>query len=289
MTTPPDTISQSTRITLNQILPSKSVPSSMRASARYRYIEASLTEVGLIEPLVVYPEKNAPEECYILLDGHLRLDILKRLGVLDCPCLIALDDEAFTYNRHVQRLSPIQEHRMIRRSLEKGVPEERLSKALHLNLSQIRQKKNLLNGIAPEVAELLKDRHINPSVFSILKRMKPLRQIECVDLMIAANQFHHSYAQALLAATKDDQLVASKEGAAVKGLSADEMSRMESEMEEVQRSYRVIESTFGITSLNLAVAKGYFSRLLTNDVIQSYLRQHHLELAEKISDIAAQD
>ncbi len=47
-------------------------------------------------------------------------------------CLVATDDEAYTYNKRVNRLAIIQEHRMILTALQKGVSEERLARALNL-------------------------------------------------------------------------------------------------------------------------------------------------------------
>jgi hypothetical protein len=45
---------------------------------------------------------------YMLVDGHLRHAALMDLGNSEAPCLIADDDEAFTYNKRVNRLSTIQ-------------------------------------------------------------------------------------------------------------------------------------------------------------------------------------
>ena len=44
----------------------------------------------------------------MLVDGHLRHAALSDLGNSEAPCLIADDDEAFTYNKRVNRLATIQ-------------------------------------------------------------------------------------------------------------------------------------------------------------------------------------
>jgi hypothetical protein len=75
-------------------------------------------------------------------------------------CLIATDDEAFTYNKRINRLAPIQEHFMIVRAIERGVSEQRIARALGVNVPRIRQKRALLHGICREVVELLKDKLI---------------------------------------------------------------------------------------------------------------------------------
>ena len=57
------------------------------------------------------------------------------------------------------------------------------------------QKKNLLDGITPEVAELLKDKIVPRDVFTYLKRMKPVRQLEAANLMLDLNNFSAKFAR----------------------------------------------------------------------------------------------
>lgn len=86
------------------------------------------------------------------------------------------------------------------------MPEERLARALNVNISNIRHKKALLDGIRPEAAELMKDKHVPNNTIGQLKQLKPIRQIEAVDLMIAMNKFTVSYARSLVVATQEAQL-----------------------------------------------------------------------------------
>ena len=60
---------------------------------------------------IVIPEPHKKGK-YLLLDGHLRIEILKELGALGVICLVATEDEAFTYNKRINRLATIQEHKM---------------------------------------------------------------------------------------------------------------------------------------------------------------------------------
>ena len=59
-------------------------------------------------------------------------DVLTDLGHPDAACIVADDDEAFTYNKRINRLATIQEHLMIVRAIDRGVSEEKLAKALIL-------------------------------------------------------------------------------------------------------------------------------------------------------------
>jgi hypothetical protein len=65
-----------------------------------------------VEPPTVWPDAENPG-VYFLLDGLLRIEALKDLGQTTVECLVATDDEAFTYNKRINRLSAPQEHRMI--------------------------------------------------------------------------------------------------------------------------------------------------------------------------------
>ncbi len=103
-------------LALAAILPSRPFKAPTRRSAKYRSVLASVQEVGIVEPPVVHPVKTRkagePTQ-YLLLDGHLRVEALRELGVGEVFCLLATDDEAYTYNHKVNRLRPIHEHFMI--------------------------------------------------------------------------------------------------------------------------------------------------------------------------------
>ena len=106
---------------LSDILPMRRVPDSTKQTARYKRIVASIDEVGIVEPLVV-ARRGKDEGPYMLVDGHLRHAALLDLGTSEAACLIADDDEAFTYNKRVNRLATIQEHYMIVKAIERGFP-----------------------------------------------------------------------------------------------------------------------------------------------------------------------
>ncbi|ASP60649.1 hypothetical protein CDO30_20475 (plasmid) [Sinorhizobium meliloti] len=76
--------------------------------------------IGLVEAPVVFADTRSAGTWY-LLDGHLRLEALKELGFAKVECLVATDDDTYTYNKRVNRLAPIEEHRMIARAIERGV------------------------------------------------------------------------------------------------------------------------------------------------------------------------
>jgi ParB-like chromosome segregation protein Spo0J len=268
-------------IPLAAILPLRKLTAAVKASRRYRMIAGSVAEVGIIEPPVVFADRRQPGS-YHLLDGHLRVEILKDRGEHEVFCLLATDDEAFTYNKRINRLAPIQEHFMIVRAIARGVPEARIARALGVNVARIRQKRALLHGICPEVAELLKDKHVSGSAVAQLKKMRFGRQIEAAELMLVANTFTQAYARALLAATPQDQLVDTAKPKQISGVSAEQMARMEREMANLQCDLKQIEDSYGGDVLNLVLARGYLVKLLGNPSVSQYLDRHQPDIGREL-------
>ncbi|PHR90580.1 MAG: chromosome partitioning protein ParB [Blastopirellula sp.] len=269
------------QLQVKQVLPTKVIEDDILKSSKYKQIRSSIREVGIIEPLVVRVDSKS----FILLDGHMRLEALKDLSINDVTCLIAKDDETFTYNKHINRIAPIQEHRMIIQAVKRGVPEEKIARALNMDVKSIISKQKLLNGICQEVADTLKDKVVAVGMFSILRKMKHFRQIKAISLMSDANVYTIPYARALLAATPNEQLTNPKKTKNIKGLNNRQISRMESEMASVEREYRLIEENYRPDVLNHTFAKGYLSSLLSNVRVVRYLAKHHSEVLTEFQNI----
>ncbi len=206
------------------------------STRKYKQIVSSINEVGLIEPLsVIQPDRKKPE--YLVLDGHLRVLALKELGMSVGPCLFAKDDETFSYNHHINRLSTIAEHYMIRRAIDRGMSKERLARAFNVNRS-INRRINLLEGIGPEAITLLQDKQFTPDVTRILRTMKAARQVEAVELMIASNTITVAHAEALLKATPPEQRTDVKPAEREKKTALiEQIEKLEKEMSQVQEKY----------------------------------------------------
>jgi hypothetical protein len=277
------------KLRLSNILPVKKLPKTVKKTKKYRQITATIREVGIVEPPIVTRQKGKPGT-FLLVEGHLRIEILKDLGIDEVICLIATDDESFTYNKRINRLATIQEHKMILKAIDRGVSEDRLAKVLDVNIPYIRAKRRLLDGICPEAVELLKDKHCPLNTFQALKKMKPMRQVEIAELMIMMNNFSVSYSKALLAATPRTQLIAPEKPKNFKGVSPEQIERMEREMANLQREIKLIEDSYGPDHLNLVLARGYLVSILSNNKVERYLNQHHGEILtefRKLSEVAS--
>jgi hypothetical protein len=265
-------------------LPLKQVKASLKATRKYQQVLASVLEVGIIEPLIVFPQ-SGKSDTYVLLDGHVRLEVLKQIGQTHARCLIATDDETYTYNKRVNQLAPIQEHVMILKAIKGGVSEERIAKALNVDVASIRQKRDLLDGICKEAAEILKNRLMSPKAFSFLKKMNPMRQIEVAELLVATNNCSVPYIKALLAATRPEMLVNGEKTKVVEGLTLEQVVKMEKEMETLQRDLKLVEESHSNEVFNLVLARGYLAKLFGNARVVRYLNQHHPDIFRELQAI----
>lgn len=273
------------RIAIADVIPLRVVRPTIKSSKKYTQIAASIRELGIIEPPVVTHQRSADGK-YLLLDGHLRIEALKDIGETEVVCLLSTDDEAITYNRRVSRIAIVQEHKMIMKAIERGVHEQRIAKALAIDIASVRAKVRLLNGICPEVIDMLKDKHIHMNAISILKRMQPLRQIEAVELMVAMNKFTASYAQSLLAATPQTMLVEPSKPKRVKGLTEKQMQLMQRESANLDRQFKLVEQTYGHDHLDLVLVNGYVAKLVANTRVVKFLTQHYAEILAEFQKIA---
>ena len=272
---------------IDAILPMKPLRPDMKMSAKFRQIVTSIKAVGLVEPPVVSPDPSNPGT-YFLLDGLLRIEALRDLGYLVVECLVSTDDEAFTYNKRINRLSAPQEHRMIVRAIERGVSEERLAAALGINVSSIQRRARLMDGIGDEASELLKDTACPLSVFDVLRKMSPLRQIEAAELMIGHNNFSRPFVMAMLAATPEAQLAPGKRKprTTTDTVTREQVTRLERELASLQQQTKGFEETYGLDNLHLTIAKAYLAKLLANVRVVRWLAQSKPEYLSEFQSIA---
>jgi hypothetical protein len=153
-------------------------------------------------------------------------------------------------------MATIQEHAMILKATRNGVSEERIARVLKVDVASIRQKRDLLNGICKEAAEILKNKHVSLGAFSFLRKMKPMRQTEVAD--------KHKV---------------------VESLTPEQVAKMEKEMEALQRDLKIVEDSHGNQVLNLVLVRGYLLKLFANSRIIRYLGQHHPDILRELQAI----
>src|SRR5271156_1648842 len=83
-------------VAVSNLRPTRALPPGLHETVKYRRIAASVSEVGLIEPLSVARQKDG---AYLLLDGHVRLDALRAQGAVEAAFIVARYDENFSFKK----------------------------------------------------------------------------------------------------------------------------------------------------------------------------------------------
>jgi AcrR family transcriptional regulator len=274
------------RVPLAKLIPLKKVPEKLKLSKKYQQILSSVREVGLVEPPAVAQVSGRPGS-YFLLDGHTRIEALKELGIEAVDCMVAVDDDTYTYNKRVNRLSAVQEHKMVVAAADRGVSVERLAAALGLSESTIRHRFRMLNGICEEVISYLADKPCPAKVFTFLRQLKPLRQMDAAELMVGQNNYSTAFATAIVATTSPEQLCDSP---TVKlpgdEVSIESMAILEKELATLQMQNSIVEDTYGPDVLHLVVIKNYWATLLGRASVVKWLAQHQPEYLREFQRIA---
>lgn len=174
---------------------------------------------------------------------------------------------------------------MIMRAMDHGVPEDKIAKALNIQVGSIVRKRTLLDGICAEAVDLLKDKMVAGGVFPLLKKMNAMRQIEVAELMNDAGIYSISYVKAALVSTPREQLTDPSKPKKVKGFTDEQITRMEAEMAKCEREYRLVEESYGEDVLSLTLAKGYLGSLLGNAPVVRHMAQHHAAILRQFQNI----
>jgi hypothetical protein len=269
-------------VRLDKLLPTRPLGDKLRQTIKYQALMASLREVGLVEPLSIYPQKGGK---YLILDGHARVEALRDLGISEALCLFATDDEGYTYNQKVNRIAPVQAHRMILKALEAGVPEERIAKALNLAIQTVRSNRHLLRNICPEAVELLRDKQVAGATFALLKKVKPLRQIEIAETMVSAGTYAATYARALVMTTPKELLVDPQNPKKIPGIKPEDLARIEHEARVQEKDFRMLDETYNEHVMALTIARGYLRALLGNGRVVRHLSQNFHEFLTEFQRI----
>ncbi|MFM0305999.1 plasmid partitioning protein RepB C-terminal domain-containing protein [Paraburkholderia sediminicola] len=271
---------------LDALVSSRPLPHNVIKSRKFLQILASISTVGLVEPVIV--ARIADDEGrFRILDGRLRVEAVRRLNSTEVLCLVATDDEAYTYNKHISRLTSAQDARMIAKAIERGVPRERIALVLGIDICTVKRRAELLDGICREAAALLADKVCPATTFNTLKRMKPLRQLQAVELMCGQGNFTSAFARAIVAASPPEQL---EESPATRKKSENEvmtqLAILERELATLQATVAQTDERYGVEHLHLAVSAAYVATLVNNEHVSHWLSERHPDFATQFETIS---
>ena len=203
----------------------------------------------------------------------------------EVDCLVSTDDEAFTYNKRISRLSAVQEHKHdpARDRARRARGEDCEGARYHVAERQA-QGHGCWTGSARRSPSILKDKQCPMAVFEILRKMKALRQIEAAELLVNANNYSVAYASAILAG---DTAVPARRWLQAQAAETDDpeaMARIEGELARLQESFTSIQDFLRPGSPATDGHQGYVAKLLGNARIVRYLDAEPAGLHGRVSD-----
>lgn len=249
----------------------------------YDRIAATIKAVGLLEPLIVYPEG----EDYLILDGVQRYRILLEMGIEVVPCILGKEREAFTCNRMVNRLSPLQEHRMIKTSIDKKLDEQTIANALGTAKISHRLNETLLSQLHPDVAAAFDGGKISRSCTREFTYVKPARQREILSAMEGYNDYSTAFTRTHVLKTAPGM----RETRRRKNNPWDQKTQRKNDLvkklaeaEERHDFYSRLYKQYTVDLLRIAI---YARSLITNVRLRAYMDEHYTEIVTRFESIIA--
>lgn len=265
-----------------KLTPSKPLIHNIKNSIKYQQIKTSIAGVELVEPILVYFDNKENE--IRILDGHLRIEAMKELGIEKATCIISTLDDTFTPNKHVNHTNAIQEYKMIKKALTK-VSIEKLSAVLGISVENIIEKTNFLTGIDPIVISLLSDKPIPRTTFTILRKMKPIRQIEVVESMIGFDNYSRGLAVSMLDNTPEHLLIKGKKQSIKNNKVKPAMLRLEREMTATKEETSKIKHEYGSNTLKFSIARSYIDSLLSSPKILHWFLENEPQYLTELKNV----
>lgn len=244
-------------------------------------ITASIQAVGLLEPLVVFPE----EDHYVILDGRIRYQILLQMGIETVPCIIWKEKEAFTANRMVNRLSPVQEARMINQSLQE-LDEPTIASALALTRIVHRLNKSLLKRLSPRVAAAFDTGKITKVCAREFTFVKPARQEEILGMMEEYNDCSVAFARTLILKTPPVQRAKPPKGTKTPwDRSKKKKSDLLKQLKEAEEKHDFYSTLYRQYSINLLKLVIYVRSLVTHERAAECMRRKHPDILAAFQEV----
>ena len=248
----------------------------------FNRILGSIKAVGLIEPLVVYPEGDD----YVILDGVQRYRALLELGVEVAPCILGRQREAFTGNRMVNRVSPVQEHRMIEKSLEE-VDEASIAVALGITTIGHRLKKTLLKRLHPDVAAAFDEGKINRVCAREFTHVRPARQKEILDAMAGYKDYSTAFVRTLVIKTPAHQRDTGRRKHNPWDRSAQRRNDLLKQLADAEQKHDFYSRLYKQYTIDLLRMAIYVRTLINNTRVREYLQARHPAVVAQFEAIIA--
>ncbi len=267
-------------VDIEKLVPLKERDINFRKNRGYRKILSSISIIGLIEPLCVYKENGD----YIILDGFLRYKAFQQLGVKTVPCMIYSTKEAYTFNRMINRLSAVQESRMLRESLKK-IDQKTVAEVFGIKSIQYRLGTDMLKQLDQKIISAIDKGTMSRRCATELTYVKKPRQVEILREMENSEDYSISFARAMVIKTPAGMRNKKKKDKKPWQDKSDRKQMLVEKLEAVQKRYDFYTNLYRQYSADLLKLYIYVRKLITNDKVRTYLDINYPEILERFENI----
>ncbi|MFC1762989.1 ParB/RepB/Spo0J family partition protein [Planctomycetota bacterium] len=267
-------------IPIEMLMPLKERDINFKRHRGFKKIKSSIQAVGLIEPLCVYKESHG----YIILDGYLRFEALQQLGIKTVPCWIHKDKEAYTYNRMVNRLSTVQQSRMLHQSLS-TLDRKTIEQAFGLKNLGYRLATDILNQLHPDVIKAVDKDVISRRCATQLTNVNKERQAQILKEMGRTHDYTISFARALIIKTAPEMRSQKHRNNKPWDGNNEKKKQLVEKLEEVQKRYDFYTNLYRQYTTDLLRLCVYTRQLLTNETVALHLQSNFPEVFKRLQAI----
>jgi ParB family transcriptional regulator, chromosome partitioning protein len=267
-------------IPIEMLVPLKERGINFTKHRGFQKITSTLQAVGLVEPLCVCKESDG----YIILDGYLRYKALQKLGVTMIPCWIHKNKEAYTYNRMVNRLSAVQQSRMLHQSLH-TLDRKTIQQAFGITSLEYRLATGIINQLHANVVKAVDKEILSRRCATEFANVNLDRQAQILKEMNRTNDHSISFARALIVKTPPEMRSTRSNSKKPWAGNSEKKKQLVAKLEEIQKRYDFYTSLYRQYSTDLLRLCIYVRRLITNEAIAAHLESNFPELLKRFQMI----
>ncbi len=158
--------------------------------------------------------------------------------------------------------------------------------ALGISVDAIKDKANVMNGIDPSVIAKLSDKPIPKATFDVLRKMKPIRQIEAVGTMINFDNYSKKFAMSILDATPSSMIVNKGKNTPYKKDIKKTILRLEQEMATTSEETKKLQTEYGSDMLKFVIIQSYINKLLGNSKVLHWFLENEVDYLNELKRIS---
>jgi len=267
-------------VEIKQLVPLNTREINLAKNRGYQKILSTIKMIGLIEPLDVYKENGH----YVILNGFLRFKALQELNVNPIPCLVHPDKEAYTYNKMVNKLSPIQESRMLQQAL-KTLDRGTMAQVFGVTSLRYRLGTGILDHLHPKVTDAVDKSLITRGCAKELTYVTKERQNQILQEMKKTEDYSIAFARALVIKTPSSMRNQEKKKKKPWAEDSEKKQELVDKLETISKRYDFYSNLYRQYSVDLLKLFVYVRKLITNEKVRLYLEINFPEIYMQFENI----